>query len=444
MNREILRLAVPSIVSNITVPLLGLVDVAITGHMGNACYMAAIAVGSMMFNVMYWLFSFLRFGTGGLTAQVYGRTDGDRTEMCGVTEVLRRSMLMCIGIALMLMLLQVPLFRLAVWFIVPENDLVHIIRTYYNICIWGTLPSLSLYALAGWFVGMQNTRVPMYVSVLQNVLNILLSCFFVYGLGMKIEGVALGTVIAQWAGMLGAIARLPRKVLGKLLRLLKNIDVRGIEDLMSMKKLCRVYSTLFVRTIFLIAVNLYFIKAGARGGATILAVNSVLMQMFILYPYVMDGFSFAAEALCGRYYGASDYHSFRMALRGVWLWSLVLTAVYTFAYALGGEVFLSLLTNDASVRNAATEYLPWAIVIPLCGVAAFVWDGVFVGITNITGMLLGTFGGAVSFFVVYYLLFRSMGNHALWLAFNLYLLMRGLVQTVVFYAKQRNVISTVM
>ena len=158
----------------------------------------------------------------------------------------------------------------------------------------------------------------------------------------------------------------------------------------------------------------------------------------------MDGFAFAAEALCGRYYGASDYHSFRMALRGVWLWSLVLTAVYTFAYALGGEVFLSLLTNDASVRNAATEYLPWAIVIPLCGVAAFVWDGVFVGITNITGMLLGTFGGAVSFFVVYYLLFRSMGNHALWLAFNLYLLMRGLVQTVVFYAKQRNVISTVM
>ena len=204
MNKRILKLALPSIISNITVPLLGLVDVTITGHMGEPRYMAAIAVGSMLFNIAYWMFSFLRFGTGGMTAQLYG-ADGE------VGHTLVRSSATALMVAVSMLLLQVPLFRLAMWFIAPEPGIISTIHSYYNICVWGTVPSLLLYVFTGWFVGMQNTRLPMLISIIQNVVNIGLSCFFVYAIGMKIEGVALGTLIAQWSGALIACAVIATK-----------------------------------------------------------------------------------------------------------------------------------------------------------------------------------------------------------------------------------------
>lgn len=431
MYKKILRLAVPSIVSNITVPLLGLVDVAITGHMGDARYMAAIAVGSMIFNIIYWLFAFLRFGTGGMTAQSYGEAtaagagDGAYRECC---HILLRAQLTCLAMAALLVLLQQPLFSLAVWFIEPEAALVPVIHTYFNICIWGTLPSLALYAFTGWFVGMQNTTLTMVISITQNVVNICLSCLFVYCLGMNIEGVAYGTLLAQWSGALMALAMLRLRYRA----LWRGVSVRGAVRLEQMRRFFSVNRTLFYRTLFLVAVNLYFIVAGAREGAVILAVNSVLMQLFILYTYVMDGFSFAAEALCGRYYGAADGRNFYSAIRGVWVCGLALTAVYTVLYAFGGGAFLALLTDDAVIRLAAVDYMPWAIAIPFCGIAAFVWDGVFVGVTNTMGMLWGTFCGAVAFFAIYLALHPYCGNHALWLAFNAYLLMRGIAQQIIY------------
>lgn len=422
MTKEILRLAVPSIISNITVPLLGLVDVAITGHMGDARYLAAIAVGSMVFNLIYWLFSFLRFGTGGMTAQAYGAED--MTECC---HILLRALFTCAMMALALLALQVPIFSLTMWLIAPDDSLLNVIRTYYGICIWGTLPSLSLYALTGWFVGMQNTTMPMVVSITQNIANILLSTLFVYSMGMKIEGVALGTLLAQWASMLMAIALLSWRY-GKLWQ---GVKWRGAVKWHDLRRFFSVNSTLFYRTLFLVAVNLWFIVAGAKGGAEILSVNAVLMQMFILYTYVMDGFAFAAEALCGRFHGAGEKRWFCLALRGIWRFSLILTIAYAIAYGVGGNAFLRLLTDDEGVRIAAMEYMPWAVLIPLCGIAAFVWDGVFVGITNTRGMLWGTFCGATAFFVIYFALCPLMHNHALWLAFNAYLLMRGVTQHII-------------
>jgi len=434
MHRQILRLAIPSIVSNITVPLLGLVDVAITGHMGDARYMAAIAVGSMLFNVIYWLFSFLRFGTGGMTAQAYG--ESDERECCAI---LLRALLTCLLIAATLVVLHAPLFRLLMWMIAPGEALQPIVRTYFSICIWGTFPSLALYALTGWFVGMQNTALPMTVSILQNVVNILLSLLFVYALHMKIEGVALGTVLAQWSGLLMAYAML-RWRYGTIWQ---GIVLRSAIKLHEMRRFFSVNSTLFLRTVFLVAVNFYFIMAGAKGGDEILSVNSVIMQMFILYTYVMDGFAYAAEALCGRYYGARDKEKFRLAMNGVWLWAIILTALFTLSYVVGGNVFLNLLTDDEGVRLVAQDYLPWAVLIPICGVGAFIWDGVFVGLTETKGMLLGTFVGALAFFLInslspstFNLSPLTGSNHLLWLAFNAYLLFRSITQHIIWHKKK--------
>ena len=217
-----------------------------------------------------------------------------------------------------------------------------------------------------------------------------------------------------------------------------------------MRRFFSVNSILFYRTVFLVAVNLYFIVAGAKGGAEILSVNSVLMQMFILYTYVMDGFAYAAEALCGKYYGANDKPNFTLALKGVWRWAWALTIVFTIVYAIGGETFLDILTDEESVRQAALPYLPWAILIPICGVAAFVWDGVFVGLTDAKGMLWGTFVGAAFFFVINFLPQLSivnsqlsivnyqLSNHFLWLAFNAYLLMRGITQEIIWRKVWKN------
>ena len=424
MHRRILQLAIPSIISNITVPLLGLVDVAITGHMELArWYVAAIAVGSMAFNILYWLLSFLRFGTGGMTAQAYGA--GDRG-LCA--RLLVRALTVSSAIALAFVALQVPLCKLIVYVIAPDPFLVGLVEKYFLICIWGTIPSLGLYALTGWFVGMQNTRLPMVVSIAQNVLNICLSYAFVFWLHLSVSGIALGTMIAQWSGFVMAL----------LMVAWRYSDVfRGVQGLFSStiddyKHFFMVNVPLFVRTVFLVAVNVWIIVAGAKGGAVILAVNSIIMQMFILYTYIMDGFAFAAEALCGRYYGARDKANFNLALRGVWQWALGLVAVYTLAYMFGSSLFTSILTTDTVVREAAVDYYVWAMLIPISGVAAFVWDGVFVGITNTVGMLKGTMGGAIAFFLVYLLLSDRMGNHALWLAFDVYLLMRGVVQHVIY------------
>lgn len=430
MHKQILRLAVPSIISNITVPLLGLVDVAITGHMGEARYMAAIAVGSMVFNLIYWTFSFLRFGTGGLTAQEFGKA---HINVRGTAYILLRSQTISILLALSLLVLQRPLFDVAMWLIEPEPDLIGVIQTYYSICIWGTVPSLALYSFTGWFVGMQNTRLPMIVSITQNVINILMSYVLVYILGMKIEGVAMGTLIAQWCGALMSLMLVVTRYrdVWKGVCLLSPLYKRGWSRFLEVNR------TLFLRTLFLIAVNLYFVVAGAKGGAVILAVNSVLMQMFILYTYVMDGFAFAAEALCGRYYGARDALNFNRAMSGVWQLSILLTAAYTLFYALGGDAFLRMLTDDASIRMAAIEYMPWAIAIPVCSVVAFVLDGVFVGVTNSTGMLWGTAVGAATFFLLYLSLYDAMHNHAMWLAFNAYLTMRGVTQWVIWRRMQK-------
>lgn len=423
-DKQILKIALPAIVTNITVPLLGLVDTAIVGHMGDATYIGAIAVGSMVFNLVYWVFGFLRMGTSGLTAQARGRRD-----LQEMRSLLVRSQTVAMTIALLILLLQVPLRDVMLWLIGPTDDVRPLAVTYYHIVVWGAPAMLGLYGLSGWFIGMQNTRLPMVISISQNVVNIVASLALVYGLGMKVEGVALGTVVAQYAGLLMAMAMLVRYY-----RWYITIRLCSLKEFIPF---LRVNSDIFLRTLCLVAVNLYFTSAGARQGATILAVNALLLQLYLLFSYIMDGFAYAGEALCGRFWGARDNKAFREVVGRLFMWGAGMTVLFTTLYVVGGMPFLRLLTDEETVVQAAREYVWWAWMIPVAGVAAFVWDGIFIGITQTRGMLVSAAVASVVFLAGVVWLMPVMGNHGLWLSMLLYLAVRGIVQSVIFRSNKR-------
>ena len=419
-DRQILKIAVPSIVSNITVPLLGLIDVAIVGHMGSAAYIGAVAVGSMIFNLIYWLFGFLRMSTSGLTAQAYGRRD-----LTEVVRILVRSGRIALLTAFAVIVLQLPLKWLMFWLMGPTPDVMPYATTYFRIVVWGAPAMLGLYSLSGWFIGMQNSRIPMFISIMQNVTNILVSLTLVYGFGMKIEGVALGTVIAQYVGLLIAIGLLKQNY-GRLFR---RFEVRGSRPEAS-SNLFAVNRDLFLRTVCLVGVNLFFTAASARQGAVVLSMNTVMLQLFLFFSYFMDGFAYAGEALCGRYRGADNTTAFRETLRHLFGWALAVTLAFTLLYIAGSMDIVCLLTDEVEVRHAARDYIWWVWLIPVAGAAAFIWDGVFVGITDGRGMLVATAVATAAFAVIYLLTKDTMGNDGLWLAQVVYLALRGLMQTV--------------
>lgn len=434
IDKSILQIALPAIVTNITVPLLGLVDTAIVGHMGSAAYIGAVAVGSMIFNLIYWLFAFLRMGTSGMTAQARGRRDFPE-----VFRLLTGSLAVSLSIALLAILLQVPVLKTMLWLISPTADVRQLASTYFYIVVWGAPAVLGLHSLSGWFVGMQNTRLPMFISIMQNVVNIVASLTFVYALGMKVEGVALGTVIAQYAGLLVAVALLFRyyrrlyRAAPSLAVARKSSQPSAVRTTETAVRFFRVNRDIFLRTLCLVAVNLYFTSAGARQGATILAVNTLLMQLYLLFSYIMDGFAFAGEALGGRHWGAQNWPAYHAVVKRLFIWGAMMTLLFTATYVIGGMPFLRLLTDEPQVVEASRGYVWWAYLIPVAGVGAFIWDGIFIGTTQTRGMLLSSFAAAVVFFAGVFLLLTPWGNHGLWLSMLLYLAVRGVVQTFIFY-----------
>ena len=438
-DRQILQIALPSIVSNITVPLLGMIDVAIVGHMGSPAYIGAVAVGSMIFNLVYWLFGFLRMGSSGLTSQALGRRD-----LTEIASILARSVFIAFSIALLLILLQIPMKWASFALIGPTEDVVPFASTYFNIVIWGAPAVLGLYSMLGWFIGMQNTRFPMFISIMQNVVNILASLTLVYGFGMKIEGVAMGTVIAQYAGFIVALGLVVRYY-GRLFRGGRK-EEGGVRNVCrrvfslhtphsSLLIFFRINRDIFLRTLCLVAVNLYFTSAGARQGAVILSVNTVMMQLYLFFSYFMDGFAYAGEALGGKAYGARNTTAFHETLRRLWMWTLIVATAYTLLYIIGGQWIVGLLTDEPQVIETSRDYLYWAWLIPAAGCVAFIWDGVFIGLTATRGMLVSSFLSALAFFAICHisLLFPHSSlpeNHFLWLAMVIYLAMRGILQTI--------------
>ncbi len=449
-DKQILDIAVPSIVSNITVPLLGLVDVAITGHLGAASYIGAIALGGMLFNIIYWIFGFIRMGTSGLTAQSLGRGDTEN-----VIRMLARSIAIAFAIALALLVLQVPLRELGLLIMQPTEEVRLLTTTYYNICIWGAPATLGLFALTGWFIGMQNSKIPMMIAITQNVVNILVSLILVFGLGMRVEGVASGTLIAQWCGFLMGCFLCWRNYFGK------NPITEDIQPLryylyptsnthhpstlnpqpstfnhqpspITYKAFFRINRDIFLRTLCMVCVMMFFTSAGSWQGEVVLAVNTLLMQLYLLVSYIMDGFANAGEALSGKFYGAGDNDALRTTVRRIFFWGTVTAVAFTVTYIVGGKHFLRLLTDEPSVVEASTSYVWWAYLVPFCSVAAFMWDGIFIGLTASRQMLLSMFVAAATFFIVYFIAAKPLGNHGLWFAFMCYMFIRGVIQTFLY------------
>lgn len=420
MNKRILGLAVPSIISNITVPLLGLVDVSIVGHLGSATYIGAIAVGGMLFSMIYWIFGFLRMGTSGLTAQAYGRRD-----LAEVILLFVRSLGIAFGLALLLIMLQYPILKVAFTLIDATPAIKDLASLYFRICIWGAPAVLGLYSFAGWFVGMQNSRFPMYIAITQNVVNIAASLFFVFIWNRGVAGVAMGTLVAQYAGLLMASLLW----YGYYRRLWQKLNWQMLTDYEAMRSFFILNRDIFFRTLCLVAVTTYFTSRGAEQGDIILAVNTLMMQLFTLYSYIMDGFAYAGEALTGRYVGAHNQTDLRRMIRTLFAWGIGLALAFTSLYGIGGSSFLSLLTNEQEVLNASSDYFYWVLAIPLAGMAAFLWDGIYIGATASRQMLYSMLVASVSFFILQRIFQQQMGNHALWMAFIVYLFLRGLVQT---------------
>lgn len=419
MNREIFKIALPAIVANVTIPLLGLLDTAIAGHLGAAAYLGAISVGTMMFNLIYWNFGFLRMGTSGLTAQAYG--EGSRHNQA---RVLHQSVMLALLISVGILLLQTPLQQLTLLAIGPSETVRQLALQFYDICIWGAPPLLVMMSIKGWMLGMQDSYGAMMISILVNVLNIIVCLIAVYGFGMGFKGIAVGTVTAEWLGLFYSGWLLQRRH-GWLKSHLDWHMALSREDY---SRFFKVNGDIFVRSALMMVVMLFFMAVGARSGDLLLAVNALIMQLFTLYSYFLDGIAFAGEAIVGKYSGSGDDRHVDSSVHHLFLWAAVLTVIFTLIYAFPHDVF-ALLTDNADVVRTAMDYRLWCALIPVAGMAAFVWDGVFIGLTRTRGMLMAVVVAFMTFFAVFYLVPSSWGNNRLWLAYIVFLAMRGAVQT---------------
>ncbi|MDH6354147.1 MATE family multidrug resistance protein [Dysgonomonas sp. PH5-45] len=423
MDKQILRLALPNIISNITVPLLGLVDIFIVGHLDSELYIGAIAIAAMIFNLIYWNFSFLRMGTSGFTAQAYGANNKQ-----AVANTLVRSLSVAFFSSVVIVLLQYFILWLGFHIIGVNKELQAYVEEYFYIYIWAAPAILGMYAFSGWFVGLQDSKTPMFIAITVNLVNICLSLLFVFVCGMQIKGVALGAVIAQFSGLVLAIVI----ALKKHRFVSQHFSLKVLNNRQAYVPFFKVNGDIFLRTLCIIAVTTFFTAQSESMGNTLLAVNTLLLQLFVLFSYMMDGLAYAAEALTGKFIGAGSMDRLKALVKRLFLWGTAFALLFTLVYVLFIDQIFHLLTDKENIIEASKQYRWWALLIPIAGFSAFLWDGIFVGATASKYMRNSMFVAAGCFFAVFYALFPVWGNDALWLAFVTYLFMRGVMQTFLF------------
>ncbi len=417
MNKSILRLAIPNIISNLSVPLLGAVDTALVGHLDQVYYLGALAVGSVIFNFIFWGFGFLRMGTTGLTAQEYGRRDRMKMMM-----ILARVQFIALAIGLTLLLFQKPIALFSLWIIESSREVAEYTRVYYDIRIYTAPAILALYGLQGWFLGMQNAKYPMIITIVMNLLNIVLNVMFIYGLGMHVDGVALGTLISTYLALLLGIFLFLKRYRRYLSHYVRN-ELISIPEL---KKYFAVNRDIFIRTLCLIFTFSYFTAVSAQQGDLILAANTILLQLWFIVSYGIDGFAYAAESLVGRFKGEDDRNKLRKAVIYNIGWGMMLGVAGTLVYAIFGGHILAIFTDNTEIIDFAKTVLFWTVLAPLVSSFCYILDGIFIGATATrpmrNTMLISTI---VVFLPVYYFGTHLLGVHGLWLAMVLFMIARG-------------------
>jgi MATE family multidrug resistance protein len=422
-DHRLWALAWPLILTNLTVPLLGLVDTAVLGHLDDPEYLGAVAVGANLFSILYWTFGFMRMGTTGLAAQAYGRRDST-----GQVALLVRSIIMAVIIGLLLILIHQPMIRLGLALMNPSAEVARLAGDYAAIRIWSAPAVLCQYTLVGWLIGTQFPRGPMLMLIMANGLNIILDLAFVTLLGWNSQGVALATVIAEYAaatlGFVLVLRRMPANLV---------LDRSLLGTLADYGRILQVNRYIMVRTVTLLLVLAFFTAQGARQGDVILAANAVLITFLLMISNGLDGFANAAEALVGEAVGQNSRHQFRDVCRTALRWSFRGALLFTVLFVFGGYLLIGLLTSIPEVRDTARLYLPWLWALPLAAVWGFLLDGIFIGATRTRDMQNTMLFSALAVFFPTWWLTTGWGNHGLWFALIVLMLSRALSMGLLFF-----------
>jgi len=422
MNKEILRLAIPNVLTNITIPLLGMVDVYLMGHLESIHYLGGVALGSALFNLLYWAFAFLRMSISGLAAQSYGRVDNEEMAI-----VMQRGALIAAAGSLLLITFQMPLADLGLSILEGSPEVKDQARRYFAIRIWDAPASIMLFVFYGWYLGMQNSVYPMVIALTVNIVNIILSFVLVRLFGMDVDGVALGSVLAQYVGLILALILFFKKYRWIIPYFTRKLSIL----LTNMSNFLSVSTNIFIRTLFVILVFTFFTSKSAGIGDITLAANSVLLQYMLLFSYFLDGYGYAAEALIGKLFGARNRQKLSYSVHMLLRWGLGFAIVFSAAYLILGETLLSLFTRQTEIIETGKQYLLWVVMMPLVSFLTYIFDGVFIGIGGSVQMRRSVVIAAVFFFFLpFYILFPYLGNHAMWLSMFLFMVVRSLYLTI--------------
>ena len=430
MNKSILKLAIPNIISNITIPLLGLVDMILMGHLDSAIYIGAIALGGTIFSVLYSFFSFLRAGTTGFTAQSLGNNDNTET-----IYSLYRSVCIGIPIIILILSLQIPIAKISSLLLDGSNEVKELAITYFYVRIWAAPANILLYCLNGWFVGMQNTKIPMFIAILINVMNIIFSFILVILFEQNVKGVALGTVIAQYSGLTLAVILLIKNYRSYFVK----IDSKILFDIEKMKRFFKVNRDLMIRSFLLIISIAFFTNQSAKLGNNILAINMILLQSFYIFSYFTDGFAYAGEALVGKFVGSKDKDNLQKVIRLLLIWGFSISIPFSILYALFPTEFVKIISDNTEILTEIKPYYIYMIIIPLITFAAFIWDGIYIGATASKAIRNTMIISSIFVFIPsWYILMPRFGNHGLWIAFLFFMIARGTAMSLMY---KKNIVN---
>jgi MATE family multidrug resistance protein len=416
-DRKTWRLVIPIVATNITIPLLGIVDIAVIGHLPGPHYLGGVAIGSLVFSIIFSSMMFLRMGTTGLTAQSLGAEDDDEVRSWFV-----RGVLIALVIGILLISIQIPISLYVFDWTNASDAVLPLALEYFFIRIWCAPTTLINFVILGWFLGMQNPRDALFTQVVLNGLNIVLDLWFVIGLDMGVAGVAKATLFAEVVGVtfgLWLVKRSARQLRGNW-RLTKTLEKQKL------LRMIRINSDIFIRSLCLQGSFFFFTSSGARQSDVILACNTILLQFTVLSAYALDAFANAAEALAGKAYGASNQRDFRSAVVASSRWALVFSLFFSLIFYTTGHMLIDVLTSIDDVRDMARVYLPWLIISPLIAVWSFQLDGIYIGATQSAAMRNTMIISMLIFYASLQVLVPTMGNHGLWLGFMIFFAIRGI------------------